>query len=223
MSRIARIVVEGYPHHIIQRGNNRQLVFFDREDRKLYLNLLKKYSSECKCKILAYCLMNNHIHILAIPDQSSSLAKTMQKLSLTYTQYFNKKCRRTGRLWECRFYSAVVEKESYLLSVCRYIEQNPIRANIVNNPIDYEWSSARTNCTETKDSFIEPIWKEYVDKYEYKKFLDKRIEECDIENIRKSTFSGMPIGTNDFLDQLAVRFGNITKKRPKGRPRKAEK
>src|SRR3989338_11686878 len=112
MPRLARIVGVYYPHHIIQRGNNRQTVFFKDEDRSFYIEQLKKYSSECGCKIKAYCLMSSHIHILAIPAKEDSLAKTMQKLSLRYTQYINKKYKRTGRLWECRFHSAVVDEEA---------------------------------------------------------------------------------------------------------------
>ncbi|GAI54022.1 unnamed protein product, partial [marine sediment metagenome] len=131
MPRIARIVGIGYPHHIIQRGNNRQNIFFDQEDRLLYLKWLEKYSLECGCTIHAYCLMINHVHLLVVPQYNYSLAKTIQKLSLTFTQHINKKYKRTGRLWECRFYSALVDKEPYLWSVGRYIERNPVRAKIV--------------------------------------------------------------------------------------------
>jgi len=98
MPRIARIVGIGYPHHIIQRGNNRQDIFFDQEDRRLYLKWLEKYSLECDCTVHAYCLMKNHVHLLAVPQNSYSLAKTMQKLSLRFTQHINKKYKRTGDL-----------------------------------------------------------------------------------------------------------------------------
>jgi len=114
MPRVARIVSVGYPHHIIQRGNNREIVFFDNEDRCFYLELLKKHSPECGCKIHAYCLMSNHVHMLLVPLYSHSLAKALQKLSLRYTQHINKKYRRTGRLRECRFHSAIVDKDAYL-------------------------------------------------------------------------------------------------------------
>ena len=110
MPRIARIVASGYPHHIIQRGNNRGRVFFDEKDRQLYLKLLKKYTDESGCIVNAYCLMDNHIHLLLVPLHDDSLSKTMQKLGLRYTQYVNSKYKRTGRLWECRFHSCVVDK-----------------------------------------------------------------------------------------------------------------
>ena len=115
MPRTARIVGVGYPHHIIQRGNNKQAIFFNDKDRKIYLYLLEKYSNECGCDIFAYCLMDNHVHLLAVPDTELALAKAMQKISLTYTQFINRKYNRTGRLWECRYYSSLVDEDAYLI------------------------------------------------------------------------------------------------------------
>ena len=220
MSRIARIVYPDYPHHIIQRGNNKQAIFFDDNDKQFYLNLLKKYSSQCGCKIHAYCLMMNHIHLLAVPQHGSSLAKTMQKTSLTFTQFINRKYKRTGRLWECRFHSSLVDKDSYLWAVCRYIERNPVRAKIVNNPIHYKWSSAKSNTSESeKNNLIEPIWKKYVDKKEYIEFLNRADNESDIDMINKYTFIGKPIGSGNFLAYISKTLNiNITPK-PVGRPK----
>jgi len=223
MPRIARIVCIDYPHHIIQRGNNRQKVFFDEEDKGFYFGLLKKYSSESSCKIHAYCLMSNHVHILAVPLEDDSLAKTMQKLSLRYTQHINKKYKRTGRLWECRFHSALVDKEGYLWAVCRYIERNPVRASLIKRPKQYKWSSARVNTGEEKDGFIEPIWRDYVDRKEYCKFLNTIDNEREIENIRKCTFSGKPIGSERFVSQIVDTLGIRINIRPRGRPSKAGK
>ena len=223
MPRLARIVGVDYPHHIIQRGNNRQTVFFKDEDRSFYLELLKKYSQECSCRIKAYCLMKSHIHILAIPANETSLAKTMQKLSLRYTQYINKKYKRTGRLWECRFHSAVVEKETYLWAVCRYIERNPVRAKIIDHPNEYRWSSAKANTSEEIDGIIEPIWQDLVDRKEYITFLNKIANKDEIEKIRKYTYCGRPIGTERFLDSLQKDLGLTIKIQPRGRPRKIKK
>lgn len=220
MSRIARIVGIRYPHHIIQRGNNRQQVFFDDKDRQFYLELLKKYSIECSCKINAYCLMNNHIHILAVPRHENSLAKTMQKLSLRYTQHINKKYQRTGRLWECRFHSCLVDKESYLWTVCRYIEKNPVRAGIISEPCQYRWSSAKINTTGEKNDLVEPIWQDYFEKEEYVKFLNQSENNDEIKNIRKNTLKGMPVGKEGFSSQMAKTLGIKIQTQPKGRPRK---
>ncbi|MCK4245286.1 MAG: transposase [Candidatus Omnitrophica bacterium] len=224
MPRTARIVGAGYLHHIIQRGNNRQAVFFDDEDRRVYLKLLKKYTDECNCKIKAYCLMNNHIHLLLIPQHDNSLSKTMQKLSLRYTQYINSKYKRTGRLWECRFHSSVVDRERYLWSVCRYIERNPIRAKIVNEPVKYKWSSAKVNTSlDQQDNLVEPIWQDHLEREEYIKFLNQPDNKDEIGRIRKSTFGGIPMGTDEFLKDIAKTLGVIIKIRPRGRPRKMKK
>ena len=223
MPRIARIVGIDYPHHIIQRGNNRSAVFFNNKDKEKYLELLRKYSSECACKINAYCLMKNHIHILAIPIHEYSLAKTFQKLSLRYTQYINKKYNRTGRLWECRFYSALVDKEVYLWSVCRYIERNPVRAKIVDKPVEYEWSSARVHCEESKNGFIDPIWQNEYERKEYLKFLNMTDKEEEIVKIRSSTYRGCPIGSGGFINYVENKFGITINTKPRGRPRKLNK
>ncbi len=220
MPRIARIVGIGYPHHIIQRGNNRQNIFFDQEDKRLYLGWLKKYSLECSCTIHAYCLMNNHVHLLVVPQYNYSLAKTMQKLSLTFTQYINKKYKRTGRLWECRFYSALVDKEPYLWSVGRYIERNPVRAKIVSKPDEYRWSSAKANIIDKEMDFIKPIWQDDTEREEYNTFLNNPDKEEDIELIKKSTISGKPIGSEEFLKQMVETLGITINTKPKGRPRK---
>lgn len=217
MPRIARIVVEGYPHHIIQRGNNRQTVFFDNEDRHLYLGLLKKYSRECGSKVHAYCLMDNHVHMLITPECSDSLARTMQKLSLRFTQHVNKKHKRTGRLWECRFHSSVVDREGYLWAVCRYIERNPVRAQIVNKPSQYEWSSANR---VRKVDFIESI----LDDTQRQAYIDYTNTQEDEEQnriISKSTYSGRPIGSEKFINQIAGALKIDLGIRPRGRPGKA--
>jgi len=220
MARIARMIGVGYPHHIVQRGNNKQTVFFDNKDRKLYLNLLRKYSVECNCSLHAYCLMNNHVHLLLTPRLENSLAKTMQKLSLTFTQHVNKKYERSGRLWECRFHSAIVDRDSYLWAVCRYIERNPIRARMVDNPEQYEWSSATLDVREQGNCFIESIWESDQQREAYRAFLNMQENEEESEKMEKATFSGRPIAKEGFLEQLSGELGINIKSRPVGRPSK---
>jgi len=120
-----------HPNHVVQRGNNKEKVFINEEDKKKYLSLLKEYSGKWDTYILAYCLMNNHVHLLTRPIKNESLYKMMQGITLCYTQYFNRTYERTGRLWESRYPSCVVDKEKYLWAVARYIEQNPERVKIV--------------------------------------------------------------------------------------------
>lgn len=132
-----------YPYHIVQRGNNRQVVFNDNQDREFYLARVFRYLEESNCGIYAYCLMDNHVHMLVNPKGGTALAKFMLKTSLTYTQYFNRKYKRSGRLWECRFFSSLVSDEKYLHAVRHYIEQNPVRAGVVTEANLYPWSSCR--------------------------------------------------------------------------------
>ncbi len=199
MSRIARIVYPGYPHHIVQRGNNKQPILGDNRDKYFYLGLLKKYAHQDGCKVHAYCLMSNHTHLLLVPNEKDSLAKAMQKLSMCYTQHINRKYNRSGRLWEGRFFSALIDKESYLWTVCRYIEQNPLRAGISEKAIDYIWSSARINSGLMKSDFLEPIWETYLDKNEYRRLLAEGIEEAEIKKVRRYTSKGVPLGSKEFL------------------------
>jgi putative transposase len=142
MPRIGRAVAAGYPHHIIQRGNNREDVFFEKNDRKQYLSLLKKYATKWTSPIMAYCLMTNHVHLLTKPGAEESLFKMMQGLTLCYTQYINRNYGRTGRLWESRYHSCIVDQEKYLWAAARYIERNPVRAGMVEKAEDYPYSSA---------------------------------------------------------------------------------
>lgn len=223
MPRIARMVMPNYPHHIIQRGNNRQPIFFDNVDRQLYLKLLRKYSLECGCKIKAYCLMDNHVHLLLVPVKIDSLAKTMQKLSLTFTQHINTKYKRTGRLWECRFHSCLVDRDEYLWSVSRYIERNPVRAGIVVSAREYIWSSAvfsaDLNCAD--NNWIEPVWKDCLgSREEYVIFLNQLESEREIENIGKAVLKGKPVGTEQFMEKAHKETGIDIIIRSSGRPRK---
>jgi len=190
MPRIARIVYPNYPHHIIQRGNNRQQVFFDIHDRHLYLKLLKKFTTELSCQVIAYCLMSNHIHLLLVPPYINYLSKAMQKISLVFTQHVNKKYARSGRLWECRFHSCPVDREKYLWTVCRYIERNPVRAGIVSNPFEYPWSSVHGSAGSKKDNVISQLRQDYCDSEEYARFLAEPEREKDVCKIRKTVYSG---------------------------------
>lgn len=218
MPRTARIVAQGYPHHIVQRGNNKQDVFFDDQDRLFYLNLLKKYSKDCASKVHAYCLMRNHVHILVTPERDDSLAKTMQKLSLTFTQHINKKYGRTGRLWECRFHSTLVDKDNYLWAVCRYIERNPVRAKIVDVPSTYEWSSASR---ARRSDVLDRAWiQDDKQKQEYIDFLNIAEDKSQTNLIRKNTYNGRPIGSAGFIKHMAELLKVDLNIKPKGRPRK---
>jgi putative transposase len=220
MPRIARIVGVGYPHHIVQRGNNRENVFLDRTDYQKYLSFLTRYSKEKEIAILAYCLMENHVHLLVIPQEEEALAKMMQGVALCYTQYFNRKEGRTGRLWECRYQSTVIDGERYLWAVSKYIESNPVRAGIAKRPEDYSYSSAKAHILGRQNPLLkEPLFdKDEIN--QYRKLMKSEEDKKVIEEIRNQTRLGKPLGDEGFLESLSERLGYSLSFRPKGRPTK---
>ncbi|HLD18381.1 MAG TPA: transposase, partial [Candidatus Nanoarchaeia archaeon] len=180
MSRIARAVALGFPHHVVQRGNNREKVFLNDEDKENYLSFLKKYSGKWNSPILAYCLMSNHVHLLTRPIKNESLYKMMQGITLCYTQYINRTYKRTGRLWESRYHSSIVDKEKYLWAVARYIEQNPVRVKIVNKAEDYPHSSAKAHIHGVKDEILGEALFEGRQREDYIELMKASIKEEEI-------------------------------------------
>ena len=157
MPRRARVVFEGVVHHITQRGNYRQNVFEDDSDKSKYIEFIREYSEKYGMKIYAYCLMSNHVHFIAAPVKEDSLAMTFKYSNMRYSSYFNRKNKRSGHLWQGRFYSCPLQFE-HALEALRYVERNPVRARMVELPWEYEWSSAREHVgfngeidTSTKD------------------------------------------------------------------------
>jgi len=227
MPRIARIVVPGYPHHVTQRGNYRQDIFHDDADRRHYLLLVADYSRKFNLTILAYCLMNNHVHFIAMPHNKDSLADTFQIVHTRYSQYFNKKLKAAGHLWQGRYYSCVLD-ERHLLAAARYIERNPIRAGMVKKPGDYIWSSARNHAVISKNDIINA---DYLFKYieirqdEWKGFVDTSDDPDELSAIRKYTMTGRPLGSCVFVQKLEKEFGGTLHALPVGRPKemRAEK
>lgn len=221
MPRSARVTGAGYLHHVVQRGNNKERVFLDREDYATYLSLLGKYSTEKNVHILAYCLMENHVHLLVRPSEDKALPKMMQGVALCYTQFFNRKRKRTGRLWECRYYSTIVDEERYLWAVSRYIETNPVRAGMVATPETYRYSSARAHLLGVADKVLgEPVF-HTSELSEYKRFLRGEDEKV-LQEIRTQTRSGRPLGDESFVATLSDHLGRRFFLRPRGRPRKEE-
>jgi putative transposase len=223
--RTSRIVVEGFPHHVVHRGNNRQRIFGDVEDREDYLSLARVYSLKHACEVLAYCLMNNHVHLLLIPGRQTSLAKMMQGVSLCFTQRTNRKYGRTGRLWECRFYSCPIDKDRYLLNALHYIESNPVRAGQVEHASTYPWSSAPAHVNEeTNPVLSEPSWfRSMLSDVRYSDYLDDHLQIAEILHIRQMTYRGLPLGSADFVKRIEKVTGTKVIPSSEGRPRKESK
>lgn len=219
MPRIGRAVAAGFPHHVIHRGNNREDVFFEKEDRKQYLSLLKKYAAKWTSPITAYCLMTNHVHFLTKPGSDESLYKMMQGLTLCYTQYINRIYGRTGRLWESRYHSCIVDHEKYLWAVARYIEQNPVRAGMIEKAEDYPYSSARAHVKGSDDDVLGADLFTNDQRQDYILLLQTDLPGKEIERLRYATKTGRPFGNERFLVEMENKLERRLLQRPKGRPR----
>ena len=223
MPRIARVCAVGYPHHITQRGNNKETVFFEDEDKEFYLRTLSKYSQKWAFDIWAYCLMPNHVHILIAPQKEESLARGIGGANLVYTQYINRKYRRSGRLWQNRFFSTMIEREPYLWAVVRYIECNPVRAKLAVNAEGYKWSSAKGHILGAGDAILSgKDWLGERDRKAYRRFLNKEDKPMDV-SIRKATMTGRPLGAEGFIKRIERLLARDILPKKAGRPKKGKK
>jgi putative transposase len=145
MPRLARLVIPGIPHHVTQRGNNRQDVFFVDDDRRVYLALLEQHAERYGVEVLGYCLMGNHVHVIAVPPREDSLAKALGRTHFLYTQYLHRLHGRSGHLWQNRFFSCALDEPRCWTALC-YMERNPVRARVVREAWRYRWSSAAAHC-----------------------------------------------------------------------------
>ena len=218
MPRIARLVVTGVPHHVTQRGNYKQAVFSCNDDYCRYLKWLKEYHEKHHLSVLAYCLMPNHVHVIAVPQKQDSLAKTFNTCHMRYSQYFNRKQRLTGHLWQGRFYSCPLD-EGHLYEAIRYIENNPVRAKLAKDAAGWLFSSAR--CHLGYDKSVIPLAdiKEYLAIEKWSAYLKEKSEQVTIEKIRANTLTGRPSGSDSFVTGLEKRFGIRLRPLPEGRPK----
>ena len=221
MPRIARIIAPGHPHHITQRGNNRTTVFFDDEDRQNYLKLLIGYARKHEFQIWAYCLMDNHVHLLAVPGTETALAQGIGLTNQVYTQYLNRKLSQSGRIWQNRFFSCVVDSERYLWTVARYIERNPLKVGLAERAEDYRWSSAKAHLRGTDDSVLGTsfTWIDPSERAAYAEFVLADDEAMD-DKIRKATRTGRPFGSESFINMLEFKLKRGLRPQKAGRPRK---
>ena len=169
MPRLARVVAVGLPHHITQRGNYRQRVFWSESDRITYLGLISEYCKPARLRLIGYCLMTNHVHLIAVPEREDSLARGLGQAHCRYAHCVNARQRSTGHLWQNRFYSTVMD-EAHLLSAMRYVERNPVRAGMVADAAEYRWSSAIAHLTglDVTGSLDLPYWAARVSREEWR-------------------------------------------------------
>ena len=197
MPRQARLTLPGMAHHITQRGNYRKNVFHKDEDYSCYCHWMNKYSSNYGLDILAFCLMTNHVHFIVVPQEKGSLARTFNIVHMRYAQYHNKRAKVKGHLWQGRFYSSVLD-DQYLYRALRYVERNPVRAQMVKKVWAYPWSSARWHMGLDSESKIFIKSTTIVDEKEWGEYLTEEDEGFNKE-IRLKTQRGSAIGARVFI------------------------
>lgn len=228
MPRQSRLVLSNCPHHIIQRGHNRQVVFVGDDDYLYYLDNLREWKTELDCKVYAYCLMTNHVHLVVDPGSDPErLGLLMKRVAGRQTRYTNKMEKRSGSLWEGRYKSSPIEANEYLLTCCRYVELNPVRAGMVDDPAKYRWSScpAKVDCSQKTwldlDSFYLSLGTSAVERAEYyAAWLRASIPDSELKLIRDATQQGRLTAGEKFVREIADKIGHRLDLRKPGRPRK---
>ena len=226
MARLLRLELPGVPLHVIQRGNNRAACFFVADDYRLYLDCLRRASAKLGCKVHAYVLMTNHVHLLVTPCEAHAVSRLMQWIGRRYVRTVNDRHERSGTLWEGRFRSTLVDSERYFLVCQQYIELNPVRAGMVPHPQDYRWSSHRhyaggpTDPLVTEHDCYLALGKTSLERRTaYRQLFEGAVDQ-DLELIRSSTNRGWPLGSENFKDRIEAISGRGTRPVRRGRRRK---
>jgi putative transposase len=223
--RLARVVIPACPHHVTQRGNRRAQVFFSPADYRSYLDLLRDYTRRHATSVLAYCLMPNHVHLVLVPETRTGLHRVMLPVNMRYAQRFNRKWDVVGVVWQGRYFSSVLDG-AYLWNTVRYVERNPVRANLVGRAENYEWSSAPAHCARGTDSLVTMnLW--------YQRLLDGIADWAQwlvpaddpeaLNTLRRNSAKGLPCGSPEFIEELEKHSGRILRPRKPGRHRKSSK
>ena len=225
MARLPRLTVPGYPHHIIQRGNNRQAIFSTAADYLMLLSLLEENAHKFGVALHAYVLMSNHFHLLATPTTADGLPQLMQAVGRRYVRYFNDSQGRSGTLWEGRYRSTLIETERYLLACMAYIDLNPVRAGMVNSATDYPWSSHAHYVGLRSDKMVTPhplFWTlgntPFAREAAYAELVAAGITLDQQQALTRSALSGWALGGESFVANLQKRTERRVKKTQAGRP-----
>ncbi len=207
MARFARAIAVGVPHHITQRGTDRECVFFTQADREVYLDWLRSSARQASLRILAYCLMPNHIHLVAVPDEPTSLADALRRAHGRYATYLNARRGRTGHLWQNRYYSCALDS-AHLSVALRYVERNPVRAGLAERVEQYPWSSAAAHLTgrDPRNILDMCFWQDSGTVEGWQSLLAAPEELSSIRALQRGTFTGRPVGSEGFVDQLEIQL-----------------
>ena len=228
MPRQARLVIPHAPHHVIQRGHNRQVVFAGDDDYLFYLKTLQEWKAQFDCKIHAYCLMTNHVHLVVDPGGNpDNLGRLMKRIAGRQTRYVNKMEQRSGTLWEGRYKSSPIQNEEYLLACCRYVELNPLRAGLVDDPANYRWSSCPAKVGRASQPWLDfdPFYlgmgnSALLRERNYAAWLEETVPDSELQRIREGVQRGQLIADASFAQELSDKLGRRLELRGPGRPRK---
>lgn len=203
MARLARIAMVNVAHHVTQRGNARQFILTCEDERAVYLNLLRKYVELYELSLLGYCLMSNHVHLVAVPHRADSLALALKQTHGRYASYWNATHRLSGHVWQGRFYSCPLDND-HLWMALRYVELNPVRAGLVSQAELWPWSSAMAHCGGAEeDTLLEMSeWRRHWSQESWKQYLGEGEKEAEIVAIRQCTHTGRPLGAASFVHSL---------------------
>lgn len=228
MPRQPRLVVPGYPHHIILRGNNKSDIIYNDNDRRFFIDCLQDAKEKTKSKIYSYCLMTNHLHLIVEPAEEDGLKIMMQSLGRRYVQYFNHVHKRTGTLWEGRYKSSLISKDNYLFACNRYVELNPVRAKMVKNLKEYPWVSYRYKAEGIPDKLIDEdsiylgLGKTNKERQtKYKSLFLEDIPDGELNLIRFRTQKGGVIGSENFVIEMSKKVRRKLVLKARGRPKKS--
>lgn len=225
MPRRPRLALADVPVHVIQRGNNRSACFFADEDRRRYLDWLREYAVDHACRVHAYVLMTNHVHLLLTPGSAEATGRVMKALGQRYVQYVNRVYGRSGTLWEGRFRSCLVDSERYFLVCQLYIELNPVRAGMVACPDDHRWSSYACNAGRSTDPCVDPhpaylaLGNTVAARGEaYRALVAEGLNENTLGAIREATNGNFALGNEQFGQEIAEALGRRAVRGRPGRP-----
>jgi putative transposase len=223
MATKPRVILPNTPHHVVQRGHNRNVVFVEEADYRFYLDSLRKFKLCYGVKVYAWCLMTNHVHLILDPlDKPDSISMLMKRLAGRQTRRVNKLENRTGSLWDGRFKLSPIETDEYLLQCCRYIELNPVRAGLVADATLYCWSSFREKIGENITGILDQD-ESYLGlsnpKKEYRSFVEQGIDDSEYQFIRERLARNQLTGSQRFVEEVERRVGLRIESRGQGRPR----
>ena len=215
MARLPRLALPDLPYHVTQRGNRRQAVFFEAADRTVYLTLLREQAQRFDLEVWAYCLMTNHVHLIVVPRREGALTRAIGKTHRRYTRHINFREGWRGYLWQGRFGSVALD-EAHLVAAIRYVERNPVAAQLVTQAADYPWSSARAHVTGAPDAVLSRCFLQDQIR-NWRQFLSDPADDAFGQRMGQSSI-GRPLGSPLFLAELERQTGRRLRRGRPGRP-----